>query len=241
MDVSIILPTYNERENILALIPKLERLIRKLRKKSEIIVVDDSSPDGTAEAARNLNKKYGNVRLILRKKKEGMGAAIKEGLDNGKGNVLLSMDVDSLKINDMEKLLLKLYKGYDLVIGSRYLKKGLYKKGHLKTFVKNFISTFGNRFARLLLGIKVTDFSLNCRAIKKDVWRKLDIKEKGNSFMLETVVETHFKGFKITEVPVVFYERTYGKSKLNLSKQSFLFLVNVIKFFLKYRLNKTGN
>ena len=237
MDLSIILPTYNERENIQNLVPKLQEFVKKSAIKSEILVVDDNSPDGTAEAALKLNKRYGNVRVIRRQKKEGMGAAIKAGFDNARGDILLSMDVDSLGVSDMEKLLRKIKEGYDLVIGSRYLKRDLYKKKYFKTYVKNAISFFGNKFARAMLGIKATDFSLNCRALKKGVWKKIKVKEKGNSFMLETVVEAHFNGFRIAEVPVIFKEREYGKSKLNLTKQSAKFLKNVLWYVFKYRVH----
>src|SRR3989344_4275783 len=129
MDISIILPTYNEKENIIDLIPKLDHLIKKLNKKAEIIVVDDSSPDGTGDATLKLNQLYGNIRLITRPKKEGMGAAIKEGFDNARGHILLSLDVDSLDTLEIEKMLIKIEEGFDLVVGSRYLQKGSYKKG----------------------------------------------------------------------------------------------------------------
>ena len=236
MQLSIILPTYNERKNLLHLIPHLENLIKKSGKKSEIIVVDDSSPDGTADVARNLNKKYKNIRLISRQKKEGMGAAIKAGYDSARGGILASIDVDSLGANEIEKMLDKLHEGYDLVVGSRHIREGLYKKSFIKTFIKNIVSSSGNKLARLVIGIDVTDFSLNCRAMKKKVWKSINVSEKGNSFMLETVVKAHFAGFRIGEVPVVFNERKYGKSKLNLTLQSCLFLRNLIAYSLKYRL-----
>lgn len=236
MWLSIVLPTYNEGENILRLIPELGVLIKKLGKKSEIIVVDDSSPDGTADLARKLNKKYANIKVISRQKKEGMGAALKAGYDNANGDIIASIDVDSLGAGDIEKMLKKLEQGYDLVVGSRHTKKGVYKKSYVKTFIKNIVSTSGNKLAQFIIGIDVTDFSLNCRAMKKKVWESINVIEKGNSFMLETVVKAHFAGFNVGEVPVIFNERKYGKSKLNLGKQSLLFFKNLIAYALKYRL-----
>jgi len=235
MDISIILPTYNEKENIIDLIPKLDHLIKKLNKKAEIIVVDDSSPDGTGDATLKLNQLYGNIRLITRPKKEGMGAAIKEGFDNARGHILLSLDVDSLDTLEIEKMLIKIEEGFDLVVGSRYLQKGSYKKGLVKTFIKNRVSSLGNKFAKIMLGINLTDFSLNCRAIKKNVWENINVTEKSNSFMLETIVKSHFKGYKIAEVPVTFNERKYGKSKLKLTLQSYLFLRKVFHYTFNYR------
>lgn len=235
MDLSIILPTYNERENIQELIPKLQYSIKKLNKKAEIIIVDDNSPDGTADLARKLGKKYGNIIVILRQKKEGMGAAIKEGLDNAKGNVLLSMDVDSFDIADVEKLYRKALDNYDLVLGSRHIKGGVYEKKHFKTFIKYIVSFIGNKLYKYLLVYSVNDFSVNFRAIKRKVWRELDITEKGNTFMPEIITEAYFRGYKIAQVPIVFKERVYEKSKLNLTKESLRFLIKLIYFIYKYR------
>ena len=235
MELSIIIPTYNERKNIRELVPKLQLLIKKLNKKAEIIIVDDKSPDGTADLARKLGKKYRNIKLISRQKKEGMGAAIKEGFENAKGNILLSMDVDSFDVADVEKLYLKALGNYDLVLGSRHIKGGVYEKKHFKTFIKYIVSFFGNKLYKYLLVYHINDFSVNFRAIKRKVWEKLNITEKGNTFMPEIIAEAYFRGYKITQVPIVFKERAHEKSKLNLTKESLRFLIKLMDFIYKYR------
>ena len=237
MQLSIIIPTFNERKNIAEIVPKLENLIKKLKVIAEIIVVDDSSPDGTADVARRLNKKYGNIRVVLRHKKEGMGAAIKEGLDKADGGILISMDVDSFDMQDVEKLYKKMMEGYDVVLGSRHIKGGLYEKKFLKTWIKYAVSFLGNKIYKWILIYAVNDFSLNFRAIKKEVWKRLDVHEKGNTFMPEIIAEAYFKGFKISQVPVAFRERALGKSKLNLTKESYRFLIKLASLVYKYKLN----
>lgn len=238
MQLSIVIPTFNERKNIADIVPKLENLIKKLKVIAEIIVVDDNSPDKTADVACRLNKKYGNIRVILRHKKEGMGAAIKEGLDKANGSILISMDVDSFGMQDVEKLYKKIMEGYDVVLGSRHIKGGLYEKKFLKTRIKYAVSFLGNKIYKRLLIDTVNDFSLNFRAIKKEVWKKLDVHEKGNTFMPEIIAEAYFKGFKISQVPVVFRERALGQSKLNITKESCMFLIKLASLIYKHKLNR---
>lgn len=236
MQLSIIIPTYNERKNVGNLIPKLEKLIKKLKVSAEVIIVDDNSSDRTADLANELNKEYKNIRVILRPKKEGMGAAIKEGLDKAKGKILISMDVDSFEVQDIEKLYKKMMQGYDMASGSRHIPGGIYEKRFLKTRVKYIISFLGNKLYKWFLIRPIDDFSLNFRAMKKEVWKKLNIKEKGNTFMPEIIAETYFKGFKISQVPVAFRERVFEASKLSLTKESYKFLVKLIAFIYKYKL-----
>jgi len=88
--LSIVLPTYNEKDNIKILIPEIKKTFEHIN--HEIIVVDDSSPDGTARVSEDLNEKYGNIRVIVREKKEGIGAAIREGYNNARNSIIISSD-----------------------------------------------------------------------------------------------------------------------------------------------------
>jgi len=98
------------------------------------------------------------------------------------------------------------------------------------------VSTFGNRLTTFLLDIDIHDFSLNFRAIKKSIWKSIETREKLNAFLLEMIVKTKYSGFKVTEVPVIFKERYYGKSKMKLSKQTFRFFRKLFEYFITYRL-----
>lgn len=237
IDVSIILPTYNEKENISILIPQLEEILKKQVLKSEILVVDDNSPDGTALIARQINENYGNIKIITRLKKEGIGAALREGYNKAEGKLIFSMDTDlSFDTNMVPVILKRLNEGYDMVVGNRYSSKGDYETKTLSIKAKKFVSKFGNKFLRFITGIDIHDFSTNFRGMKRETWQNIKTKEKTNILLFEMILLTHYHGFKVGEQRVIFKERLYGKSKLNLVKEAPKFLLKAINLSLKTRL-----
>ena len=238
MELSIVIPTYNEKENIEFLIHQIEQLFhKKYTRNFEIIIVDDNSPDGTAQLAIKLNKKYGNIRVIIRRKRQGVGAALREGYNKSRGNLILSTDADlSFDVNDMERLIAELNKGYDLVLGSRYLSKKDYEKPDLQTKIKGFVSKYGNVTVRLLSGLNVHDFSANFRIIRKKIWTEIKITDDTHSILLEMILKTRYRGYKVTEIPVKFKLRKYGKSKLILTKIAPNFFIKLILYIFKYRI-----
>jgi dolichol-phosphate mannosyltransferase len=229
--VSIILPTYNEVDNVCILIPRLEALFQKLDHfvLMEIIVFDDFSPDGTAHACKKMNEEYHNI-MVLQKQKEGIGAALHLGYTSAKGDIILSMDADlSFLPEDVPSLLHKISDGYDLVLGSRHILHGGYEKQLLATKIKWFLSSCGNKIITTLFHIPVHDFSGNFRAIPGSVWKDICVQEKTNLMLFETVLQVQKKGYRIAEVPVVFYERRFGKSKLHLFLESLCFLKHLLR------------
>lgn len=203
--LSIILPTYNESENLKKLIPEIEQKFPQ----AEIIVVDDNSPDGTAEIAQTLG-----ARVILRKKKEGIGAALKEGYDNASNEILVSMDADcSIQVEDIDRLIVKL-DNYDLVVGSKY-SKGSRAKGFSSKRQK-ILSYWGNKFFIIIFQLPVDDVTLNFRAMTKTTWQRLHLRQKSNVFLLEMLIDGKAKKIKIAQIPIFFADRFYGKSKTNL-------------------------
>lgn len=235
VSVSVILPTYNERENIIVLIPQIEKSFLRFKDYvlSEILVVDDYSPDQTSSACFKLNKKYKNISVHL-KKREGIGAALRLGYNLAKGDIIVSMDSDlSFSVSDIIKLLDKLDEGHDLVLGCRHSAKGGYETIELSTKIKGFISSIGNKIIPLIVGINIHDFSGNFRAIRKKTWRAIKTKDNTNSMLLEMIVKTHRNGYKIAEVPVIFKERRFGKSKLNLYKEAFRFIYKLFIYSMR--------
>ncbi|MEM4266971.1 MAG: polyprenol monophosphomannose synthase [Candidatus Nanoarchaeia archaeon] len=238
MDISVVLPTYNEKENIMILIPELESIFKKNNLKGEIIVVDDSSPDGTADAAYLLNKRYGNVKVVLRPKKEGIGAALRDGYNHASGNVIFSMDSDLSFDHNLIPVFLEKLKQYDLVVGSRHTAQGGYEKKNLNIFMKWLTSRGGNFVLRLMSGVNVHDFSANFRGIKKSVWDAIKTTDNTNSILFEMILLTKYKGFKVSEIPVTFKDRVHGESKLNLAKEAPSFFLKATKWSLKSRLGR---
>ena len=204
--------TYNEVQNI----KKLISLIYKNFPKTDILVIDDNSPDLTYKLLKKLKKKYKNLKIKLRDKKYGLDSAHKFAYNFAKkrGYVkLITMDAD-LSHNPIEiKKIVRLLDKSEFVIGSRYIKGG---KCELP-LLRYLISFFGNKFIKFFLGIKCNEFTTSYRGfnlIKLKNFSLKKIKSKGYSFFMETVYLINKKNFKITEIPITFESRTYGKSKI---------------------------
>ncbi|MDP2750638.1 MAG: glycosyltransferase [Nanoarchaeota archaeon] len=237
--ISIVLPTYNEKENLEILIPHIEKIIKRENYCGEIIVVDDNSPDGTADIAKNFNKKYKNIKVISRMKKEGIGAALREGYNNATNDYILSMDSDlSFNPEEIVRFVDGMNSGIDLIVGNRHHLGGIYEKKQASTKIKGFVSKFGNVLVRIISGLNIHDFSANFRCIRKKTWQSIKTHEKTNALLLEMIIKSKNKGFKVNEIPVTFKERKFGKSKLNLTKEAPKFFLKLISFVIKYRLFK---
>ncbi len=239
LQVSVVLPTYNEAKNISILIPRIEKWMKAKKIAGEILVVDDSSPDGTAKVAEKLNKKYKNIRVVLRKKKEGIGAALAEGYDTANGGIIFSTDADlSFSVSYFIPMLAKLDAGFDVVVGSRFAKQSAYNRSAFYAKVKRGVSHAGNALNRMVTGIPVHDFSTNFRVFKKEVWEKSRTVEKSNSMLLEFLIRAGAHGFKIAEVPVAFAERRHGQSKMLIRNEMPRYLANLLAYGLKAKLGK---
>lgn len=235
--LSLILPTYNESKNIKKLVPELFGFLKKNRLDAEILVVDDNSPDKTWKIAQEMKKKYSNIRVIVRKEKEGIGAALKEAYDKANGKILLSMDADlSLDIKEIPLLLNEIENGCDMVIGSRYMTGSYFQKKSPIIKARGIISKWGNKYISIITQTPVSDFSLNFRAMKKEVWKKINPRNKKNFFLAEMIIQAHLKGFKVKSIPATFKERSYGESKTKVFNQFLVFLFKSLKyaFFLRW-------
>jgi len=234
MNIVIIIPTYQEKENIGPLISSLQDYLKNISQDNYILVVDDNSPDGTADVVRYLMKKWSNVFLLVGAK-NGLGAAYIRGmryaLDKLKADVVVEMDADfSHKPEDVPRLIGEIEKGADFVIGSRYVRGGkIPENWNLFLAAK---SRWGNRFARYIAGIdNVKDCTAGFRAIKAKVLREIDLdslKVRGYSFQMNLLYKAYMNGAKIREIPVEFIDRKYGHTKLGPS-DVFEFIFNAFK------------
>lgn len=236
--ITIVIPTYNEKENISRLIPAIFDIFKVNKINGNIVVVDDNSPDGTAGVVRELMKKY-NIDIIERKGKMGLGSAyivgfrkaLKEGSD-----IIFEMDADfSHNPKYIPDFVNKINEGYDLIIGSRYIKGGAVKNWGPKRIM---VSKGGNFIARTLTGLKTNDVTAGYRAYRKEIFKKLDldrIRSSGYDFQIEMVFRTSRKGFKVTEIPITFVDRHVGSSKLARKDIIKFFVLCVILFFERIR------
>jgi len=239
LSVSIIIPTYNERDNIALLTRALSRVLTG--RKHEIIIVDDDSPDGTGEAVRTLSKEIPELKLITKKSKEGIGAALRKGYDAARNDVILSMDADlSWDCDDIVRLLQTIDKGADMALGSRHMSGGAYEAPSLRVRLKRLISAGGNRVVRFATGIELRDYSSNFRAIRSAVWHKIQTQENTNSLLIETVLKVAYGGYDVREIPVSFKDRVHGESKLNLAVEAPKFLAKLAYFIITLRLLRRG-
>lgn len=228
--VSVVLSTYNERENLSNIVPIIEKIFTENHILGEIVVVDDNSPDGTSAVARALGEKFGNIRLLWRPGKLGPGSAHADGYRFAKGDIIVGMDTDfSHSPYDIPRFVAKVNEGFDVVCGSRYIHGGQYEVRSFQTLKKSVASRLGNILIRLLSGVPLHDFTTALRAIRRDVVFKVETESKGNAFFMEFVVKSYREGYRMAEVPIIFRDRIAGKSKLSLGKQSFRMIFDLLR------------
>ncbi|CAG9463142.1 unnamed protein product [Pedinophyceae sp. YPF-701] len=212
---SVVVPTYNERENIPLIVWMLVDVFRDRPERLEVVVVDDNSPDGTRDVVRKLQREYGSdvVKLRERPGKLGLGTAYKDGLTVVTGSWVVLMDADlSHDPRDIVRFVERQREtGSDIVVGTRYA-AGVYGWD----VVRKITSLGANILASTLLWPGVTDLTGAFRLYRADVLRLLmeETKSEGYAFQMETIVRAKAYGFKVVEVPIVFVDRLYGESKL---------------------------
>ena len=216
MNTLIIIPTYNEAENILKLIEEINDVISGLN--CSILVVDDSSVDGTYELVRDIQKKYKNLYLIKRNEKSGLASAYIDGFRFGINNgfdYFIQMDADfSHNPKYLPEIINKL-KIYDYVIASRNVPNG---KAVGWSFLRNFISKGGSIYSKLILNCPINDLTGGFNGWRKDVLLKIDLNNiisKGYCFQLEMKYRAFRAGFNYVEIPIIFENRKYGISKMS--------------------------
>jgi dolichol-phosphate mannosyltransferase len=223
MRVVIIIPTYNEHDNIRPLVEALYRQFSSMEDDMSILVVDDNSPDGTADEVRKLQTQYPKLHLI-EGRKAGLGAAYTRGMsyatEQMSADVVFEMDADfSHKPEDVPRLMSEISAGADFVIGSRYVKGGSVPQNW--GFIRRLNSFGGNFVARYVAGIyRVRDCTAGFRAIRTSVLRDIDfsrLRVQGYAFQVALLHAAVTNGAKVVEIPVDFIDRTRGESKLGLS------------------------
>ena len=231
--VSVVLGTYNERENLSKLVPAIETIMEKNDMNGEIVVVDDNSPDGTSGLVRELGERFGNVRLLWRPSKMGPGSAHAEGYKAAKGDIIVGMDTDfSHDPNEIPKFVEKIDDGFDMVLASRYIEGGQYEVNSFQTWRKKMTSRFGNALISFLSRIPVHDVTTSLRAIRREVIQNVETEAAGNSFFMEFVIRAYREGYRMTEIPIIFKDRVIGKSKLKLGRQSLRMLTDLARLCL---------
>ncbi len=217
MLVLVVLPTYNEAANIEAILAA----VRGSLPNADVLVVDDSSPDGTARIAERVGARLGQVTVLERTQKEGLGPAYRAGFAYGleKGyDAFVEMDSDfSHDPAALPDLVAPIEAGYGLVIGSRYVPGGSIPDWSMS---RRLLSRFGNLYADLLLGLGVKDSTAGYRVYSAETLRNLDLSSvhaAGYGFQIEMTYRAKRAGAAICEVPIRFVDRVEGTSKMSMS------------------------
>jgi dolichol-phosphate mannosyltransferase len=214
----ICLPTYDERDNVEAMVRALGDVFGRAGLDGRVLVVDDASPDGTGEIADRLSAELDWVGVLHRERKEGLGpaylAGFRRALADG-AELVMEMDCDfSHDPNDVPRLV-RATEDADLVIGSRYVRGGGVRNWGL---VRRAISRGGCLYAQALLGFGVRDSTAGFKVFRREVLETIDldaIRSKGYAFQIETVYRALRAGFRVAELPIVFAERETGSSKMS--------------------------
>lgn len=230
---SVILPTYNERENLPIIYYLIDKSFNDAKLQYEVVIVDDSSPDNTLEVAQAIQKSYGkdHVTIVSRKGKLGLGTAYIAGLKASKGQRIILMDADlshhpkfiQQMVNVMDTT------NVDIVTGTRYAQGGGVYGWDLK---RKLTSKGANFLADFLLNPGVSDLTGSFRLYNRTVLETVlpQIRCTGYAFQMEIIVRSRKLGYTIGEVPITFVDRIYGESKLG-AKEVILYIKGLLQLF----------
>lgn len=209
-DVSVVLPTYNEAENILDLVDAVKRALAP--RQTEVVVVDDDSPDGTWRLVAERAAADPTIRLLHRTAERGLTSALQAGIRLAKGNVICWMDCDfSHPPETLPALVEALDRGYDLVVGSRYVGGG--RDGRTDTPARVWLSQVITRLSSLILVPNFRDYTSGFVAARRGVLDSIELRGDYGEYFIDLVFRAHRAGFRILEIPYVNAPRRAGESK----------------------------
>ncbi len=210
----VIIPTYNEKDNIADLVAEIFSMVPDVH----ILVIDDSSPDGTATIVRNLQNQYPYLKLLERPGKLGLGTAYIMGFKYALEHhfdYIMEMDADfSHDPASLENFFLNIEK-YDLVIGSRYIRGGRLVNWPIVRFLLSF---FASLYVRLVTGLPLHDTTAGFKCFRREVLQSINLNEivsEGYAFQIEMHYKAWQKGWRLKEIPITFVDRTFGQSKMS--------------------------
>jgi dolichol-phosphate mannosyltransferase len=215
LSVLVVIPTYQEADNIDNVLTR----VREALPQATVLVVDDNSPDRTADHANKVGEKLGNIEVLRRAGKSGLGSAYREGFQWGMAQgfeVLVEMDADlSHNPDDLPRLIEGIDTGADLVVGSRYVPGGAIPGWPAH---RALLSRYGNKYARLMLRMQLNDATSGFRAYRARVLRTInlgDVRADGYGFQIEMAYRMTKAGAVVKEVPITFIDRVEGVSKMS--------------------------
>ncbi|MEE8185124.1 MAG: glycosyltransferase [Thermodesulfobacteriota bacterium] len=225
MELSIIIPAHNEEGNLPVLLERITSEAEHMGIEYEVIVVNDNSTDDTEKTLSQLKEKHKRLIVINRRSKRGVGNTLREGFKTAKGEIIITMDADmSHDPQDIPRLYNKATEGYDVVIGSRYVKGGGMDTTPGRLILSKGFALFSN-----ILGLPLKDATTGYRAQRRDVIEALNLEATGFEIHVEIPMKAKRKGFKLCEVPIKYGRRKEGKSKLRYIEEGPRYIKIAIK------------
>ena len=215
MRIAVIIPSYNEEENIPRMVEEFKKIIKNV--KLDVVFINDGSTDRTESVIRKCMDSYKWVRIFNREKNKGYAQTLRDGMSYAKAkkyDIIMQMDCDlTHSISLVPKMLLEIEKGYDMVIASRYA-----GNGGMKNIPKNrvLLSNVSNAAFRVLLGLNTRDTTSGFRCYKREVIENIDLFSNSFQILLEFTIKAERAGFRIKEVPFMLVNRRFGDSKFKL-------------------------
>ncbi len=227
---SLVIPAYNEEENLK---PLVDEILEKLKGNDyEIIIVDDNSKDKTPQISDELSKNPKISCIHRTEGRNGMGYALLEGSQKARGKYIVWVMADkSDKIEVISDMIAKLEGGYDMVVGSRYMKGG--SKGELQPDKALYSSTY-SQLAKIVFGLQVDDITNAFRAFRKKILDDVKIESGDFAISPEFAIKTHLKGYKVTQVPATYFKRQAGQAKFKIMQMGIRYL-SLLRLKIQYK------
>lgn len=241
-EISVILPTYNERQNIIDLISEISLYLRNhVGRSFEFVVVDDNSPDKTWEAVKTHYTADSWVKVIRRTEEKGLAKAIWNGIQESNGQIVVWLDCDfSMPTYKVPELINKVLAGYDVVVGSRFIKGGKDVRGPTDSWLAVILSQAMNSFISFSLDSSFKDYTSGFVAARKEIFKDIKLKGDYGEYFIEFIYQVRKKGLKLLEIPYYCLPRRAGMSKTgdNLADYlrkgwKYIFLTLKLKFCRK--------
>jgi glycosyltransferase involved in cell wall biosynthesis len=226
IDVSIVIPVYNESESIPKLYEELSKTLSEMAVKYEVLLIDDGSADGTFDELKKIHKKNKLFKVIRFRKNFGQTSALSAGFDFAEGDVIITLDADLQNdTRDIPLLLKKIDEGYDIVSGWRVNRKD-------KVLTRKFPSIVANKLISGLTGVHLHDYGCTLKAYRKEVVKNIELYGEMHRYIPAIA---SWMGVSVAEVPVRHHSRKHGKSKYGISRTIKVILdIMTVKFFLSY-------
>ena len=226
--MSVVVPTFNERENLKILVPQIQQVFDRNDIDGEIVIVDDRSTDGSREVLEDLQRTYQNLVVRIRSGPPSIARAWYEGFDLASKENIVCIDGDLCHDPNYFPAMLTHLETNDLVIGSRYMTQAMMMKD--KSWLSTHVSFLGQFLTRYVTGFRETDISHSFRLFRKSVFEgiKQHLKSEGNVFLIEFLILAKRNGCRVTEIPIEYGKRIHGETKLRVFREGMRYLRYIV-------------